>query len=174
MARGSSLTPTTCSTDGLPGRNNARSARPPSTNPSSEPRDRSLRRPSRFRAGHNRQSAWQHNRVRQTALTALLGERPHGNYDPGVVAMTDDEHLGRGRASRRRPQASVAPARTGDHRGREQAGRDRKAQADTSLPRSTVRMCVRRRAFRDRSKMLSCHAADETGWPQERIGAAAR
>ena len=65
-------------------------------------------------------------------LTALLGERPHGNYDAGVVAMTDDKHLGRGRTRRRRPQASVAPARSADHRGREQASRDRKAQADTS------------------------------------------
>src|SRR5262249_11011146 len=57
------------------------------------------------------------------------------NDDAGVVAMTDDKHLGGRRARRRRPQAAVAPASGGDRGNREQQNRDRKANAHASCPR---------------------------------------
>src|SRR5262249_44800691 len=50
----------------------------------------------------------------QVASARLLRKRGARNDDAGVIAMTDDKHLGGRRARRRRPQVAVAPASGGN------------------------------------------------------------
>src|SRR5262249_19570590 len=68
----------------------------------------------------------------QAAPARLLRKRGARNDDAGVIAMTDDKHLGGRRARRRRPQVAVAPASGGNRGNHEQQSRDRKAQADAA------------------------------------------
>src|SRR5215813_2563772 len=68
----------------------------------------------------------------QAAPARLLRKRGVRNDDAGVIAMTDDKHLGGRRARRRRPQAAVAPASGGNRGNHEQQSRDRTTQANTS------------------------------------------
>src|SRR5262249_29905578 len=81
--------------------------------------------------GQSPQTVSRGSRAR-SGRAGLIRKRGVRNDDAGVIAMTDDKHLGGRRARRGRPQVAVAPASGGNRGNPEHQNRDRKTQANAS------------------------------------------